>query len=108
METKQTYTNCDGCGKKLIAYEEDGSDVVRHCQSCVKKLTQNFEVQELTPQEKKDFAENVQWMTKQRVKQLNEQLAECNSELEWSKDPQTNDYRRGRVAEIECELEAIQ
>jgi len=70
--------------------------------------TQDFVVQERTPQEEKELAENIKWMQQQRIKQLNEQLAECKSELSWSKDQQTNDYLRGRIYAIECELEVIQ
>lgn len=74
-----------------------------------KMITQNdFIVQERTPAQDKELAENIKWMQQQRIKQLNEQLAECESELSWSKDQQTNDYLRGRIYAIECELEAIQ
>ncbi len=39
METKQIYTYCDGCGKKLIAYEEDESEITRHCRRCIKRIS---------------------------------------------------------------------
>lgn len=33
---RDKYTYCGECGKKLIAYEEDDKETIRHCINCIR------------------------------------------------------------------------